>query len=218
MALANANIQEIERYENIDPILNPYIELAFPVIGKSLSIDHGYQLYSALKYKLMHLKYWNDISIKTISGKLDRRKRNEIILTDRSKLLIRLPSNKVPFVYPFSGKTFILGNHKIRLGIPEMSFLQSKSKLRSHIVVVKGHEEPETFLAAARKQIEELNIQADINLIAKKDGTPKRKTIRVKQTLVGFGIEADKLSQSDSIILQEQGLGGKQKMGCGVFV
>ena len=145
MALANANIQEIERYENIDPILNPYIELAFPVIGKSLSIDHGYQLYSALKYKLMHLKDWNDISIKTISGKLDRRKRNEIILTDRSKLLIRLPSNKVPFVYPFSGKTFILGNHKIRLGIPEMSFLQSKSKLRSHIVVVKGHEEPETF-------------------------------------------------------------------------
>ena len=73
-------------------------------------------------------------------------------------------------------------------------------------------------MAAARKQIEELNIQADINLIAKKDGTPKRKTIRVKQTLVGFGIEADKLSQSDSIILQEQGLGGKQKMGCGVFV
>lgn len=218
MAIANADIQEIEQYENIAPILNPYIELAFPVIGKSLFIDHGYQLYSALKHKLMQLKDWNDISIKTISGKLDRYKRNEIILTDHSKLLIRLSSDKVPFVYPFSGKTFILGSHKIRLGIPEMNFLQSKSKLRSHIVVIKGYEEPETFLAAAKRQIEKLNIQADIKLITNKDGTPKRKTIRVKQTLVGFGIEADKLSQSDSIILQEQGLGGKQKMGCGVFI
>ena len=63
-----------------------------------------------------------------------------------------------------------------------------------------------------------MNIQTDLKLIAKKDGTPKPKTIKVKQTLVGFGIEANNLSETDSIILQEKGLGGKHKMGCGVFV
>ncbi|MDJ0632630.1 MAG: type I-MYXAN CRISPR-associated protein Cas6/Cmx6 [Xenococcaceae cyanobacterium MO_188.B29] len=216
MAIAKVGIEE--QQEDIELIQNPCIELAFPVMGQSLPIDHGYRLYSALKYKLMQLKDWDDISIKTISGKLDRNKQKEIELTDRSKLLIRLPSEKVPFVYSFSGKSLTVGKHKIRLGIPEMNFLQPRSRLRSHIVVIRGYEEPNGFLEAAKRQLERLNIKADIKLIAKKDGTTKPKTVKVKQTLVGFGIEANKLSEVDSIILQEKGLGGKQKMGCGVFV
>lgn len=213
-----ATVQREKQHEDIELIQNPYIELAFPVMGTSLPIDHGYQLYSALKYRLMQLKDWHDISIKTISGECNLHKRNEINLTNRSKLLIRLPSEKVPFVYSFSGKSLTIGNHKIRLGIPNMNFLQPKSKMRSHIVVIRGYEEPKTFLEAAKRQLEELNIQADIKLISNQDGTPKRKTIAVKQTLVGFGIEANHLSETDSITLQEKGLGGKHKMGCGVFV
>ena len=218
MAIANMYIEDQEQHEDIASIHNPYIELVFPVIGQNLPIDHGYQLYSALKYRLTQLKNWSDTSIKTISGKCDRHKRNEINLTERSKLLIRLPAEKIPFVYSFSGKSLTIGKHKIRLGIPEMNFLQPKSKLRSHIVIIRGYEEANTFLEAARRQIEELDIKADIKLIFKKDGTPKRKTIKVKQTLVGFGIEANNLREADSIILQEKGLGGKQKMGCGVFI
>ena len=119
-----------EQHNDSQLIQNPWIELAFPVMGQSISIDHGYQLYSALKYRLMQLKDWDDISIKTISGKLDRDARNQLNLTDRSKLLIRLPSEKVPYVYSFGGKSLTIGRHKIRLGIPEMNFLQPKSRLR----------------------------------------------------------------------------------------
>ena len=187
-------------------------------MGQNIPIDHGYQLYSALKHRLMQLKDWDDISIKTISGKLNRATRKQLNLTDRSKLLIRLPSDKVPYVYSFGGKSLTIGRHKIRLGIPEMNFLQPKFRLRSHIVVIRGYQEPNGFLEAAKRQIEGLNIKADLKLISKKDGTSKPKTIRVKQTLVGFGVEANNLSEADSIILQEKGLGGKQKMGCGVFV
>lgn len=129
-----------EQYDDFELIQNPYIELAFPVMGQSLPIDHGYQLYSALKHCLMQLKDWDDVSIKTISGKLDlasrggkanRDTRNQLNLTERSKLLIRLPSEKVPYIYSFGGKSLIIGKHKIRLGIPEMNFLQPKSRLRS---------------------------------------------------------------------------------------
>ena len=218
MAIVQVHIEDEEQYEDIAPKLNPYIELAFPVIGKNLPIDHGYQLYSALKYRLMQLKDWDDISIKTISGKLDRHKRNEINLTYRSKLLIRLPAEKIPFVYSFSGKSLTIGKHKIRLGIPEMNFLQPKSKLRSHIVVISNYQEPDPFFQAAQRQLDELNIQAESKLIANQEGIPKRKTIKVNQTLVGFGLEITNLGEEDSLVLQEKGLGGKQKMGCGVFV
>ena len=218
MAIAQIYVEDRGLEEDVALDINPYIELVFPVMGQNLPIDHGYQLYSALKYRLKQLKDWNDISIKTISGKLDRNIRHEINLTDRSQLLIRLTAEKVPFVYSFSGKSLTIGKHKIRLGIPEMNFIQAKSKLRSHIVVIRGYEEPKTFLEAAQKQLDELNIKGDVNLIASKVGTPKRKTIKVKQTLVGFGVEISNLNQADSIVLQEKGLGGKQKMGCGVFV
>ncbi len=218
MAIAQIYVEDRGLEEDVALDINPYIELVFPVMGQNLPIDHGYQLYSALKYRLKQLKDWNDISIKTISGKLDRNINHEINLTDRSQLLIRLTAEKVPFVYSFSGKSLTIGKHKIRLGIPEMNFIQPKSKLRSHIVVIRGYEEPKTFLEAAQKQLEELNIKGDVKLIASKVGTPKRKTIKVKQTLVGFGVEISNLNQADSIILQEKGLGGKQKMGCGVFV
>ena len=216
--MAIASLTTEEQHEDLELIQNPYIELTFPVMGSSLPIDHGYQLYSALKHRLMQLKDWDDISIKTISGKLDRGTRNQLNLTEHSKLLIRLPSEKVPFVYSFGGKSLTIGKHKIRLGIPEMNFLQPKSRLRSHIVVIRGYEEPNGFLEAAIRQVEKLNIHTDLKLIAKKDGTVKPKTIKVKQTLVGFGIEANNLSEADSIVLQEKGLGGKRKMGCGVFV
>ena len=216
--MAIASLTTEEQHDDLELIQNPYIELTFPVMGSSLPIDHGYQLYSALKHRLMQLKDWDDISIKTISGKLDRDTRNQLNLTERSKLLIRLPSEKVPFVYSFSGKSLTIGKHKIRLGIPAMNFLQPKSRLRSHIVVIRGYEEPNGFLEAAKRQVEKLNIHTDLKLIAKKDGTVKPKTIKVKQTLVGFGIEANNLSEADSIVLQEKGLGGKRKMGCGTFV
>ena len=219
MAITQIYVEDQELEKDVALDINPSIELVFPIMGQNLPIDHGYQLYSALKYRLKQLKDWNDISIKTISGKLDRIIRNEINLTNRSQLLIRLTAEKVPFVYSFSGKSLTIGKHKIRLGIPEMNFIKPKSRLRSHIVVIRGYEEPQTFLATAQKQLNKLNLQGNIKLIASKDGTPKRKTIKVKQqTLVGFGVKISNLNQADSIILQEKGLGGKQKMGCGVFV
>lgn len=221
MAIAQIYVEDFEEQEDSDEStveLNPYVELAFPVMGQNLPIDHGYELYSALAHQQSQLHDWQDISINTISGKLNPNKRNEINLTDRSCLLIRLSANKVPFVYSFAGKSFTIGNHKIRLGIPKMDFLQPKSKLRSHIVVIRNYQEPDLLLVVAKERLEKLGIEGKVKLITKQDGTPKRKTIKVKQTLVGFGIEVSNLSEKDSLILQEKGLGGKQKMGCGVFV
>lgn len=221
MAIAQIDVENFEEQEYGDESaldLNPYMALTFPVTGQNLPIDHNYELYSALAHKQAQLHDWRDISISTIFGKLDRNKRNEITLTERSLLLIRLPTNKVPLVYAFAGKALIIGSHKIHLGIPKISFLQPKSKLRSHLVVIRNHQEPDTFLRAAKRQLADRKIQADINLITK-DGIPKRKTIKVREhTLIGFGIQASNLSEKDSLTLQEKGIGGKQKMGCGVCV
>ncbi len=94
MAIAQLYIEAQEDYDGITTNPNPYIELAFPVIGQNLPIDHGYELYSALAHKQSQIHDWQNTSIKTISGKLDRSKRHEINLTNSSRLLVRLPAAK----------------------------------------------------------------------------------------------------------------------------
>jgi CRISPR-associated protein Cas6 len=191
--------------------------LSFSVKGKSLPIDHSYGLFSALAHWEQQLHHLESLSITAITG--IPTEQGMMQLTDRSRLLIRLPVDKVPLVYPLAGKSLTIGKHKIRFGIPQMDFLQPAQRLRSHLVIITGYQEPESFIAAAQRQLEQRCIQGNLRILTKADGTPKRKTIKVKQsTKVGFGLDVTRLSDEDSLTLQRQGIGGKHKMGCGVFV
>jgi hypothetical protein len=73
--------------------------------------------------------------------------------------------------------------------------------LRSHLVIITGYQEPESFLEAAQRQLEQLGIQGNLRILTNADGTPKRKTIKVKQsTKVGFGLDVTRLSDEDSLM------------------
>mgnify|MGYP005838513755 CR=1 FL=1 len=195
----------------------PYVELSFGLTGQTLPADHGYGLYSALSHLQPELHHLDGLSIQTITGIPD--KQGKIYLSDKSRLRIRLPGDKVPLVYPLAGKQLTIGIHHIRLGIPQIFELQPASKLRSRLVTIKKFQEPEPFLEAAKRQLDELGIEGTISIPTNAEGEPDRKAIKIKPySVVGFGLEVTGLNETDSIKLQEDGLGGKHRMGCGVFV
>jgi CRISPR-associated protein Cas6 len=211
-----ATLIQTHSIKALNPLL-PYVDLCFTVIGQTLPVDHGYGCYAALNHLQSKLHYLDNISIQTISGIPD--KHGSLHLNNHSRLRIRLPADQVPLVYPFGGKSLTIGKHTIRLGIPEISLLQPEEKLRSRIVVITGYEQPEAFLAAAQRQLKQLGIQGTVSIPANGNGNPKRRTVKIKRyTVVGFSLEVTALSDEDSLILQIYGIGGKQKMGCGVFV
>lgn len=122
-------------------------------------------------------------------------------------------------VYPLAGKSLRIGKHTIRLGIPDICLLQPAEKLRSRIVIIRGYAEPTGFLAVAKRQLEKLGIQGMATIQQKADGRVKHRTIKVHDsTLVGFSLNVTNLSDEDSLVLQMYGIGGKRKMGCGLFV
>lgn len=195
----------------------PYINLSFSVTGESFPADHGYGLYSALTHWNHNLHHLEGLSIQTIAGIPD--KQGKIYLTERSRLVIRLPYDQVPLVYGLAGKTLTIGNHTIHLGIPQIYRLQPTSKLKARIVTIKGYQEPEAFLEAALRQLEDLEIKGTIVVPVNEKGEAERKTIKIKRfTVVGFKLGVFDLSDEDSLKLQIYGLGGKRRMGCGVFV
>lgn len=194
-----------------------YIELCFSLTGQSLPADHGYGLYSAIAHLAPQVHEQDGISILTISGIPDRQSR--IFLTARSHLRIRLPHDCMPMIYHLAGKQLNIGAHSIRLGIPQIFMLRPADRLCARIVTIKNHQEPESFLVAARSQLAALGIVGEAIVPLDVEGKPDRKTIKIKTySVVGFGLEVSGLSEEDSIKLQILGLGGKHRMGCGVFV
>lgn len=194
-----------------------YVDLSFPIIGDILPADHGYGLYSALAHWNEAIHNLEGLSIQTISGIPD--KQGKIYLTERSRFRMRLPFDKVPLIYGLAGQALTIGSHTIRFGIPQIYPLQPSLNLKARIVVIKGYQEAEPFLEAVLRQLEKLDIKGTVVIPINQEGDAERKTIKIKQfTVVGFKLGVFDLSDEDSIKLQIYGLGGKHRMGCGIFV
>lgn len=198
------------------PLPNPYVDLKFPISGNTIPFNHGYTLYAAICHQFPIIHNLDTLSIHPITGKPEFP--HLLHLTQDSYLCLRLPINQVPLIYRLAGKTLTLNQHQIRLGLPESQFITPHPHLYSHLVVIRGFDNPQPFLEAAQRQLNQRNITATLRLITRQKGEPIRRIINVKgKTLVGYGVKISALNEEDSISLQEKGIGGKHKMGCGVF-
>ena len=87
----------------------------------------------------------------------------------------------------------------------------------------KNARSPEEFLATARAKLTELGVAGEPQLPVHPDGAragePRRRVVRVKgRAIVGYALVVAGLSAADSLALQESGLGGRTRMGCGFLV
>lgn len=199
------------------------IDLVFPVLGNELPSDHAYDLYAAIS-RLVPKVHEPDtpIRIGNISGE-SAGKGMLRLDAQRSRLRFRLPSDAIPLLLPLAGKSLEIAGNNVRLGVPEVHALSPTTALFARMVTIKGFKEPASFLEAAVRQLRELEIAAEaaIPLVTTGPhaGQPRRRVLRVKdKKIVGFPLLVSQLTAEESIRLQEQGLGGRAKMGCGFFV
>lgn len=196
----------------------PYVELTFGVIGEMLPADHGYGLYSAIAHRCPEIHELDGVSIQTIPGKPDDQ--GKISLHSQSRFRVRLPYDirLISLFLPLAGQQLRIGNHEIQLGIPQMTPIQPAATLRSRIVTIKKFQEPKSFLEAVQRQLATLEIEATAEIPHNRKGELDRKTIKIKTfSVVGFGVYITDLNEQDSMKLQIYGLGGKHRMGCGIF-
>ena len=202
--------------------MNNIINLSFPVTGTELPADHNYRLYASICKKFPSLHALESLAINTIPGISD--KQGKIQITRQSRLLLRLPVEEIVKVYPLAGETLDVGGYQIKLGNPELQTLKPVDSLKARLVTIKGYSETAEFLGAAYRQLQALGINANIGIPANIQGEPKRLTLKINKaeqkrsyTIIGFSVVVSALSSEDSIKLQIHGLGGKRRLGCGVF-
>jgi CRISPR-associated protein Cas6 len=188
----------------------PYVDLAFRLTGNKVPVDHGYALYSAISRIVPEIHEAKNVGVHPIRGAYSGN--GELILRDSSRLVVRMESEQIGRFLKLAGKKLEIGSYGFRVGVPEVRVLRSRASLYSRLVTIKGFMEPPGFLEAAKRQLEKIGAKAELQVGA-------RRTFRIKdKQVVGFEVAATGLDAQDSVRLQEDGLGGRRRMGCGVFV
>lgn len=195
------------------PSTPQWVELAWSVMGDRIPADHNYRLYSALVERIPSLKEM-DWQLNTITGIPDHQ--GWIKLGRQSRLMVRCHLDHVTAFSTLDGYVLRVGQTLMQLGSMEGHSLVPHETLESRIVIIKlqygTRVDPFKFAVSLGKQLERLGI----------DTMPEigdRGCIRVNgNAVVGYGIRFNGLRPEESLKLQVNGLGGKRRMGCGVFV
>jgi CRISPR-associated protein Cas6 len=185
------------------------IDLCFRITGTSVPLDHGYLLYAGLSRLLPRLHESKWLGVHPLTG---LRVGKELQLARGSRLRLRLPAERISEVLGVAGKRIELNGSAVHVGVPEIRMLQPVAALRARLVNIKGFEEDQPFREAAQRQLDALGVRGQL-------GVGRRRVMRIKdKTIVGYHVVVAELTAEESIALQEHGIGGRRRMGCGIFV
>lgn len=221
----------------------PLIELHFPVLGTEIPSDHGYALYGAVS-RLVPKLHAHEMPLRIGPIRGSYVGNGKLRLEPRqARLRVRFRPDDLPMLLPLAGKSLDLDGHIVRLGVPNVSALVPAPNLIARMVVIKAsspktdpsdkgsrdrqktkrYQEPAEFLQAVRRELDRNDIHADADLpiyeTGPHAGQPRRHVLRIHgKTIVGFTVMVQGMTAEESLELQEHGLGGRAKMGCGFFV
>ena len=198
---ASATLKGLER---------PVVELNFRLVGRCIPVDHGYALYGAISHHVPEIHDAREIGVQPIRGTYGGD--GLLYMAPFSRLTLRLPDDRIRHYLKLAGKTLDVKGHPLHIGVPEARTLLPVASLRSRLVTIKGFLDQVPFLGAAERQLQSMDVRGQVLL-------GMRRTFRVKdKQVVGFEVAIIGLTAEESLILQETGLGGRRRMGCGVFV
>lgn len=189
----------------------PTVDLSFPLSGKHVPVDHGYMLFSAINRIIPEIHGNPQIGIHPIRGLYNGN--GHLILSRISHLTVRLDADDIKLMLPLAGKSLSLNSDTVQIGVPKLFVLQPAVNLQAKMVTIKGFMEPEIFQEALQRKLQELDIHPE------KVEVCHRRTLKVQdKKVVGFLVRLTGLTADESLLIQEKGLGGRRRFGCGVFV
>ncbi len=186
------------------------VDLEFTLVGTVVPRDHGYALFGAIARILGDLHGASWLAIHPLSG-VSRSDGLLALQRRNGGLQLRVEPAYIPRVLALAGKTLEIDGHRVSVGVSRIYALRPAASLSARIVVIKGFQEPEPFVEAVQRQLEALAVKAEIEL-------GRRRVVTIAgDKVVGFGVTLHGLSDEHSLTVQRAGVGGRQRMGCGIF-
>ena len=196
------------------------VDAVFAISCRCLPVDHAYALSQAVQAALPWFAGEPEAGLHTIhgaasaSGWMRPEGPDDLLqLSHRAKLALRLPRERLQDAAALTGRTLEVAGWP--LGVEALSArpLSRITTLFARTVTFAGAEEETDFLAAAAAGLGELGIKASTMVCGRVTAlaTPQR-TYRTRSLMLAG------LTPEQSLGLQQRGLGGERKLGCGLFI
>lgn len=188
------------------------VDLVFPLAGRSLPREHAQPLLQALLQELPWLGTEPQAGVHPV--KLVPGGDAQALLSQRARLLLRLPRQRVDDASALAGRTLTVGDSRVQLGVPHLRELMPHATLYAHAVAAPSEDEAE-FARVVAAGLEELGLRAPW-ICGKRHN--RHAPGQAEQPRTTFSLMVHTLPPADSLRLQEHGLGGCRLLGCGLFV
>lgn len=187
----------------------PKVDLCFQVTGKTLPVDHGFALYAAISRVFHYIHDDREIGLRLIRGRYIGE--GLLDISSSSEMVLRLPAGRIGPYLALYGKVLEVIGHALRIGTPHTREIIPSVALFSPLVTSKNGHDQARFETEMAKQMTQLCPGARME-------SGKRRTFQVHgKQVVGYSVLVHQLDTAESVLLQENGLGGRRKMGCGFF-
>lgn len=188
---------------------NAVIDVQFELRGGRLPIDHGLALYEALARLAPWLADEELLGIHPVHG--SDTGGGELMLNRRTRLLIRIPTERLDDLMKLSGEEFDVAGNRLAIGAGKTRPLTRHTPLYAHLVTTGSSDERE-FASDIMNLLDALEI--DTRFICGKQQSVTTSVGRV----AGYSLMLHGLPVEHAFRVQHLGLGGNRKIGCGIFI
>lgn len=133
-----------------------------------------------------------------------------LLLAKRTKLVVRMPRDKICAASVLEGTSLDVAGVRLRLGQGTYRRLAPASTLYA-VRVVTGDGDEASFLARVGGEMEQLAVRGELLCGRRSDLT------REGRQVAAWSLAVHELSGDDSLVLQRRGLGLMRDIGCGIF-
>ena len=196
------------------------IDVVYGISCRTLPVDHAYSLSSAIKKELEWIESESGAGVHTIhvaasgNGWYRPEDASQLLYPSRrTKLTLRIPKNRLEDAKTLIGKTLDIDGNSLTIKDMGEKKLSDITTLFSRYIVSEDNKDESEFLVGIVQALNELGIKPKKMLCGKEMQVSMGDKILTTRSLM----IAD-LSSTDSIILQQQGLGSYRWMGCGIFL
>ena len=196
------------------------VDINFKIKCTHLPLDHAHDLSTAIIAKLPWVADDSQVGIHLIHGAesgngwIRPTGPDELIYPSRRTLFsIRTPKERINDVKQLAGQKISVGEIPIEISKPSIRSLSKITTIFARYVLAEQIEDEGVFL------------QEMANLLGTKNITPK-KMMSGRATLMRFpdgdrsarSLMIDGIEVTESVRLQQEGLGSGRKIGCGIFL
>jgi CRISPR-associated protein Cas6 len=184
-------------------------DVHFELRGTRIPMDHGFALFNELARLLPWLVHEELAGIHPVHGADSGS--GHLILNHRTKLVVRIPAEKVGDLLGIEGQIIDVAGNTLTIGSGKAKPLPRHTPLYAHLVTT-GSTDERDFANDVMRLLDELDIET--RFICGK----KQILTTADGVISGHSLMLHGLPVEHAIQVQQLGLGGNRKLGCGIFI